>query len=334
MIDSFYRWSRQNPKGAKKLEDFIADGLLAAAKRCQSCLSRELGIEFKEEDEVLVEETSESADVPVFFEESVIESAKPTATPEISPEIEAPPTSEPVSDEEFHEPFDIIDSDATSVKETPRDFSSEFELVEPESLIIKPQEPELETPPDFEVTGPPEPDTEEFPEITESIGLPSDLSFESTTVDSKEPILVKSIPDSPEEKTTSVDESDIQEDTHETEEITHEEPESPIPLFSWDTHHEPTTTPEDAHTEPAEPEESTPATVRIWSPYDEPSISSSDIASDSESTKEVMEEDTEEIETDTSSTGTEEPPAPPPPPESDESEEERKRRARRLFFGT
>ena len=93
MVDSFVRFRYKHPKRTKKLEDFIAEGLVAAAKRCKSCLSRELGIIFKEDKEAYegpldISESSESAEIPGFFEESSFDSTKPIASSEIP---EAPP---------------------------------------------------------------------------------------------------------------------------------------------------------------------------------------------------------------------------------------------------
>ncbi|MHA1247939.1 MAG: hypothetical protein ACTSPE_11475 [Candidatus Thorarchaeota archaeon] len=46
MVDSFIEWAKRNPDRAKPLDQFINDALIAAAKRCQSCLSHALGISF------------------------------------------------------------------------------------------------------------------------------------------------------------------------------------------------------------------------------------------------------------------------------------------------
>ncbi|MCK4567574.1 MAG: hypothetical protein KAU48_09725, partial [Candidatus Thorarchaeota archaeon] len=63
MVDSFYKWSKRNPGRAKDLDDFIHDGLIAAAKRCESCLRDKLGLSFiegqDEEDEITLEESIE-----------------------------------------------------------------------------------------------------------------------------------------------------------------------------------------------------------------------------------------------------------------------------------
>ena len=44
MVDSFTKWARRNESRAKNLDDFIHDGLVAAAKRCESCLKDDLGL--------------------------------------------------------------------------------------------------------------------------------------------------------------------------------------------------------------------------------------------------------------------------------------------------
>ena len=48
MVDSFTKWARRNESRAKNLDDFIHDGLVAAAKRCESCLKDDLGLTFVE----------------------------------------------------------------------------------------------------------------------------------------------------------------------------------------------------------------------------------------------------------------------------------------------
>ncbi|MFW9850992.1 MAG: hypothetical protein ACFFF4_17830, partial [Candidatus Thorarchaeota archaeon] len=44
MVDSFLKWSKVNKERAKSLDEFLYDGLVAAAKRCESCLHKQLGI--------------------------------------------------------------------------------------------------------------------------------------------------------------------------------------------------------------------------------------------------------------------------------------------------
>ncbi len=48
MVDSYVRWSARHEDKAKNLQEFISEGLIAAAKRCESCLSMELGLTFGE----------------------------------------------------------------------------------------------------------------------------------------------------------------------------------------------------------------------------------------------------------------------------------------------
>jgi hypothetical protein len=307
MIDSFYRWSRQNPKRAKKLEDFIAEGLIAAAKRCKTCLSRELGVGFKEgkdvrDDSLDIAELSEPTGVPVFFEESSLDPTEPIVSPEIPPDFEAPPSSDSVIDEEFTEP----DSETSHSEESPRDFSAEFELVEPEPLITKPEELEHDIPPESEITGPPT-----F-EIYEELHDIPDSDTQEETIESTTEI------------SPYIEEKPISEELETTK-----------PRFSWDNQDEGVVTSDssDSDIDTPEPEESS-AKVRLWSPYDEPSISEPTTTSESDLESSEIEDIAEELEVEMSPSTAEEPPAPPPPPESDESEEERKRKARRLFFGT
>lgn len=58
MVDSFLRWSRRHPTEAKSIDEFLAEGLVAAAKRCESCLGKELGLKYGTGDEVIEEEAS------------------------------------------------------------------------------------------------------------------------------------------------------------------------------------------------------------------------------------------------------------------------------------
>lgn len=73
MIDSFLKWRSRNPNKAKPLDQFMHEALIAAAKRCESCLSHALGIQFSSQGE---EEPSRKEGSGVdFFEktESMVE---------------------------------------------------------------------------------------------------------------------------------------------------------------------------------------------------------------------------------------------------------------------
>ena len=249
MIDRFVRFQRENPKKAKKIEDFITDGLISAAKKCQSCLSEELRVEFDEESHDVVP-LSEPDEIPLFFEESALESTEPTDTPP-DPSLEV------------------------STMESEELSTSQIEPTSEEKISIEEDETEA------------------------SIEIPPFFVEESILEDS-------------ESSTTT-------------------------PRFSWDDHDDLTTAStksSDTDIDSPEPEEPTTAKVRIWSPYDEPSVPESVSTSDSDSILKEDEDKAEESDLDISPSTSVEPPPPPPPPESDESEEERKRKARRLFFGT
>ena len=316
MVDSFNKWSKRNPGRAKDLEDFIHDGLIAAAKRCESCLRDKMGISFtsdeedveaardefrKEEDEddddddddkVVLEEIPVVEDEPIITEPSFEEPIS-----YVEPEPLTPPSegSDDVSITlDSVERRDGEEMEDLSIEGPPREFTTDFELVEPTPLVVDAEgsvsEPESEPKPELApepepeevVSGPPEEENEELPdkpaftwsEYEEAVSPSSEPEPLDPEVD-----IVPS-----EDETVSIDEP---------EEVAEEPPEPPAVWSSHDEHsvveHDETDEAEVAESEPDETEE------------DEPVIS--------------------------------EPPAPPPPPESEEDEEERKRRARRLFFG-
>ncbi len=175
MVDSFLRWSRDNKDRAKPMDDFIHDGLVAAAKRCESCLHKELGISFKDEDEItedsVAEAESEIASVSQGLSESeASEEVSPESTPPeilldtecldqtgdvsviVEPDARNTSSEGPevqlvddpgVSIDSIGAPDGSLDDDALSSTEV-RDFSSDFELVEPDSLMIEPSSEEDE----------------------------------------------------------------------------------------------------------------------------------------------------------------------------------------------
>lgn len=355
MVDSFLRWSRRNPTIAKSLDEFLAEGLVAAAKRCESCLGRELGLKYgKEDPEKGMEDDAFDHKVP----DSAVHDTSEESTSDLEHELaetndevllEDMPMAPP-SEEEIHD-FDIpLSADATidegalvdalsdaisgepvddsapagetddvempessfignmepeiqdrSIDELdyesePSEFTSDFELTEPEPLIIEPEDRETEEStkvspiefedPNFESAPTYEDDTSEQPEATEVTP-----SFEMTP---------------PEIEDSELEEPAIR---HEDVELASE------PIAESD------------------PQSALSSLAEIWSPYDEPSISDDELAVDEDELplEPSPEEKTEEEE--------EVPPSPrrvpppPPPPETDETEEERRKRARRLFFG-
>ena len=316
MIDSFVKWSKRNPDRAKNLEHFISDGLIASAKRCKSCLSRELGIKFVDEEEAELEvegapvsdeiplEFDESSDVePPQFDETPLSDAMGYGTSgeidisgsaeiisdESSFDLEAPTSTEAHDDDNvelgetdaYGVSIDEIDHSSDSLTDLDlepesRDFSSDFDIAEPEPLIIS-EDSDESTP-------------ERSTETSDEFAFGSDIDS----------------PPSPLPEDDNEDESLIDSDSP---------PAPPTdPSFTWREYEEALDTTHDSeiHEEPSE--DSKPR----WSPYDEPE---SDHIDELESYK------------DSDDSPDESPPS-PPAPESDESEEERRRRARRLFFGT
>jgi hypothetical protein len=99
MVDSFLRWSRRHPTEAKSIDEFLAEGLVAAAKRCESCLGKELGLKYGTGDEVSEEVASvdESGSRPSSgYEESASEEPLSyETTPETEPDTVTGETDEP-----------------------------------------------------------------------------------------------------------------------------------------------------------------------------------------------------------------------------------------------
>lgn len=155
MVDSFVRWSARHEDKAKNLQEFISEGLIAAAKRCESCLSTTLGLTFGESlsgrsPDDLLESADPSDRLPTHYEEPAEEKD------DTVPHDEVPVTEEPVSEPKFEpepaegsvvEPTSIDAIERTDdteiedmqVKGPSRDFGAEFELGEPTPLTIEPE---------------------------------------------------------------------------------------------------------------------------------------------------------------------------------------------------
>jgi len=294
MVDSFTRWARRNESRAKSLDDFIHDGLIAAAKRCESCLKDDLGLTFAE-DEEQIDESPDVEHVPSGYEMEASSrdysefEEQPEPTFEVTPEDMSPGVSEvPIESESDIISIDNVgrleeeEMDDISIGGPSREFTSDFELVEPADLIV--EQPD-DIPAD-EVTSESEPEAEKEE--------PSDIEHKASFTWADY------------EKAVSPDE----EDTDLFEEDEDAELPPPVELKSVET---------PIHSD--EPE-STSDTIEIPEPPSIPTDEFESIPID----EEVI-EPSEEPEPIT------EPPSPPPPPDSDEDEEERRRRARRLFFG-
>ena len=316
MIDSFVKWSKRNPDRAKNLEHFISDGLIAAAKRCKSCLSHELGIKFvdEEEAELEVEGAPVSDEIPLEFDESSeVEPPQFEATPlsdamgygardeidisgsaeiisdETSTDFESRPSTEGYDDDtvELGETdssgvsIDELGHSSDSIEEIDlekelRDFSSDFDIAEPEPLIISDESDEIKS--------------EERAETSEEFTFDHDIDS----------------PPSPISEDENEDDSLIDSDAP---------PAPPTdPAFTWREYEEALDKTHDSDIDEEPSEDSKPH----WSPYDEPVSDDIDEPDSYEESDDSPDEN----------------PPSPPAPESDESEEERRRRARRLFFGT
>ncbi|UCE09605.1 MAG: hypothetical protein JSW61_11615 [Candidatus Thorarchaeota archaeon] len=301
MVDSFLRWSKNNPEQAKTLDAFISEGLIAAAKRCEECLSKDLGLTFKQKEDGSVEMAAidEPTDEPTAImpdgHETTPETSMHFEIEEVESEVVEDPaetlepleedTIEPLAPEVFGDPsssLELSQEELGAVEEPPaRDFGSEFSIDEPTALVIDSEEAETED----EIETPPSDSGITWREY-------EDLLSETPSMETEHV-------------------GEMVEDIHE------DGPPIPPPL----------------ETETGPSEHATVESDRSarWSPYDEPSIDSEEIEFEEEEDSELIELDEAESESDVSE-GT--PPPPPPPPESDETEEERRRRARRLFFGT
>jgi len=305
MVDSFVRWSARHEDKAKNLQEFISEGLIAAAKRCESCLSTTLGLTFGESlgglssDDLLepadptdrlsthYEELAEEKDSTVPDDE-VLTTEESSPEPKFESESEASSEVEPTSIEAIERTKDIEIEDMQP-EGPPRDFGTDFDLGEPSPLTIEPEDEDQESSVS-EASEPEEPSEPEQPvEIEDALAEPEHIDVIKDEADDAPPSTESGLTWSEYERVTT-------------------------PLETTAT---PTSEEHAAETEPSE----MPVN---WSPNDESIVSADEAAEDLHEEQDEVDKEVPEIE----------PPPPPPPPESDESEEERRRRARRLFFGT
>ena len=155
MVDSFVRWSARHEDKAKNLQEFISEGLIAAAKRCESCLSTTLGLTFGESldgrsPDDLLERADPTDRLPTHYEEPIEEKddtvpgdeglVTEESMPEPQFERESAESSvvEPTSIDAIERTEDTEFEDM-QVKGPSRDFGAEFELGEPSPLTIEPE---------------------------------------------------------------------------------------------------------------------------------------------------------------------------------------------------
>ncbi|MGY5859920.1 MAG: hypothetical protein RTU63_11175 [Candidatus Thorarchaeota archaeon] len=368
MVDSFNKWAKRNPGRAKDLDDFIHDGLIAAAKRCESCLRDKMGISFVEDDD---KEEVDLEEIPDFDDdiEDKITLDESREDDDDDDDKQESSFEEPISHDEpepFTPPPDISDETSItldtverrvdeemedlSIEGPPREFSTDFELVEPTPLIVDEagtvSEPISEPEPEEIVSEPSEEEVASPPEPEEIVSEPSEEEVASPP----ESEVFVSEP-SEEEEVISLPESEVfvSEPSEEEEVISPPESEElpDKPAFTWSEYEDavtPSSEPEPLDSEidivPSEEETTTieepeevieepPEPPTVWSTSDEPSVVEEDTDEEAESAA----DEPEVVEAEEDEPVISEPPAPPPPPESEEDEEERKRRARRLFFG-
>jgi hypothetical protein len=294
MVDSFLRWARKHPKDAKSIDDFLAEGLIAAAKRCESCLGKELGMKYGSDDPE-VDEPREIEEAS-HFEEPI---------PDVESEVEAVSGSIPDSDAE--EPTFVPAADASELEVPPVEPASIDEIETPES------DKESISSEDRDFEGIKRDFLSDFPLSAPSI---MEAELEDT----------KSMLSTPEEVMRAVlEEESLGPVEVETGEVMPPEVED-SGVETYDDVLEILESPPEADEPPS------PAAApkrELWSPYDEPPLPEDENDEDAK----TSEDDATSDESDPSSSAVKAPP-PPPPPETDETEEERRRRARRLFFGT
>jgi hypothetical protein len=144
MVDSFLKWSERNRGRAKSLDEFVHDGLIAAAKRCESCLSEKLGVKFGAEGEDASDETHQDAfsSSEKSLSEAAVETLSESSLEQDSGEYEERITSPPEPPEEALTVDDVDRAEEESVSDydvegPPRDFTSDFELIEPAPLVVE-----------------------------------------------------------------------------------------------------------------------------------------------------------------------------------------------------
>ncbi len=172
MVDSFVRWSARHEDKAKNLQEFISEGLIAAAKRCESCLSTTLGLTFGESlGGIFPDDLLEPADpgdrLPTHYEEPTKEKASTVpddevlATEDLSSESKFGSEPEASSEVESTSIESIERTEDTEIEDMQiegpsRDFGAEFELGEPSPLTIEPEDRESSVSKDSEPVEPSE----------------------------------------------------------------------------------------------------------------------------------------------------------------------------------
>lgn len=315
MVDSFVRWSARHEDKAKNLQEFISEGLIAAAKRCESCLSTTLGLTFGESlggfsSDDLLEPADPTDRLATHYEEQAEEKDSTV------PDDEVPTTEELNSEPEFEsEPEASSEIEPSSIEAIERTEDTEIEDMQPDG-------PLRDFGTDFD------------------LGEPSPLTIEPEFEDQQSSVSESSEPEEPSEPEQPVEIEDTLAEPEHIDVIREEVDGASLstePGLTWSEYERATTPPEpivtsisEEHVVETEPSEMPPK----WSFIDEPKESEDEVTEDLYEEQDEYDGEVESPDEVDKEVPEVEPPPPPPPPESDESEEERRRRARRLFFGT
>ncbi|MCF2136203.1 MAG: hypothetical protein K9W43_03095 [Candidatus Thorarchaeota archaeon] len=171
MVDSFIEWARLNPDRAKPLAQFINEALIAAARRCKSCLTHTLGVTFAASQEEEKRRISARPTVDFFEDTQTMIESSPLADTLSNPDDlygtphrEEPPAP-PVPEAREPSPSETRLTDTTpSFEMTPPSPTEESMKTAPEIEFVSHHEgPRIETeqPAQFHEVTPPHAEPEE-----------------------------------------------------------------------------------------------------------------------------------------------------------------------------
>ncbi|MFW9799698.1 MAG: hypothetical protein ACFFD9_04635, partial [Candidatus Thorarchaeota archaeon] len=152
MVDSFLRWASRHPEDAKTLDEFLAEGLVAAAKRCESCLGKELGLKYGKGAEEMAEEARMAeSDLESSEVHEETESDEPS-----SYDFELTPPEEPVTDTSVTETImdepEATPVDTTTAEGEPSSPEEIMRSVLAEEMTLQSEDEEPETMDEYEET--------------------------------------------------------------------------------------------------------------------------------------------------------------------------------------
>ncbi|MFQ5832310.1 MAG: hypothetical protein ACE5H4_06395 [Candidatus Thorarchaeota archaeon] len=150
MVDSFLRWASRHPEDAKSLDEFLAEGLVAAAKRCESCLGKELGLKYGKG----AEEMAEEARMAESSLEAGPDSEESEPDEPASYDFEVTPPEESVADssvtESIMDESEVTPLDTTTVETEPSSPEEIMRSVLAEEMTLQSEDMEPETMHEYE----------------------------------------------------------------------------------------------------------------------------------------------------------------------------------------